>query len=259
MSAISRRSALTAGAAALASGTAVNVTALAVAKVAHPDAELLALSLELKTTHSAAIGILPRLHDAHEIYQASKEQRPPQPEICRWRKSDYESLGLFSDGFFNANDVERLRQLGPEHVIFETVDGVLQPGELEVIRRVTRPTDLKRAAEIIKAFDEWNAGNPTEGEAEYDGLQEEFDCANGAVCDLENRIAAIPATTIDGLRIKAITALMYEGSDHSIDEMLQEGRPEHDDSWGAADVLFQLAWDIIEMTTNRKDAARFGA
>jgi hypothetical protein len=55
-------------------------------------------------------------------------------------------------------------------------------------------------------------------------LKEEFKIANRAVCDIEDKIAATPAKTIEGLKVKALAALMYEGIDDPIDEMLQEGR-----------------------------------
>jgi hypothetical protein len=254
MHTLTRRSALTAGAAALATGTAASLATKAAAGSA--DAALIALGRELRAAHDLVESMTPRLDASHEAYENARERRGPPPEVCRARRDDYLALGACRgdhDGFFSGASVDEFRKLGPEHVIFEVVNSPLEPGEIEIIRKVTRPTDLGRAAEIIKAFDEWNADPAVADQsAKLDRVQDEFDDACRAMADIENQIAAIPARTIEGLRVKALAALMYEGLDGPIDDMLRDGRRalSLETGMSPSDVLFQLAWDVIELTSD---------
>ena len=223
---------------AFAAGAAATTPALAFPIGPHPDAELLALGEEFKEARAIAIAANDRVVAKDEEYAA---RCVPVPDACRPKRGDIEGLGLeggayWRGGSYDPRQVDRLRNLKPDRQDFvvENADGMI------TLREIRRPNDLARAQEIIKAFDEWVAAD--EAVAEETGCNDrdgERHAADQDQMDVEAEIITIPAKTIEGARVKALVAIAYGN---------QTARPIADDPVDPEDMLYQLAWDILEIS-----------
>jgi hypothetical protein len=150
---LSRRSALTAGAAALVAGTAANATAKSAET---QDAKLMALDRQLTAASEAVLAVSRRNDERQEAYEARAVARP---QALKPLPSDRRKIGLepprAHHGCYSEYEVNALRNLEAEREACERVEIVFNGKFEKVIRDVMRPNDLARAAEIIKAHDEW--------------------------------------------------------------------------------------------------------
>jgi hypothetical protein len=90
---------------------------------------------------------------------------------------------------------------------------------------------------------------PFKQETGYEDGDRELTIANCAQVEIENQIARIPAKTIDGLLVKALAAISYEG-------LPLEDRPDlkGEDDIIAEEIMYQLAWDILEIGRDARGA-----
>ena len=208
----------------------------------HADAELLALGEEFKEAQVIASVANTRAVAKDGEYTA---RRAPMPDACRPEEEDRAGLGLgparWREGCYSPSQVDQLRALGPDRRDFE----IEETGGLVTLHEVRRPNDLARAQEIVKAFDEWRtADEALKEETGCDDRDGERDSAVDDQNAIEAGIMRIPAKTMDGMRVKALVALAYENGSGQAKRPIIEG----DDPLDAEDMMYQLAWDMLEMT-----------
>ena len=192
---------------------------LAVVEDAEADAELLWLGRLFEVARAREIAAC----DAANVAQEEADRRElPRPACLTYRASDHE-LSVYGwhthpevlDGIkVGAEDVARLRRKVPMH------HEVLRPihdGERAHIDHPGRKFDIvyhheaqDRAEEIISAWDAWHTERfRIRQECVTPEIETEAEQAGEAAAGLAYRIAALPAETAAGLRVKLRAAAHY--------------------------------------------------
>ena len=185
----------------------------------HPDAELLSLADEYVLAEQ-------RWCDLNVAVDrlAFDDHRARMPKVLEWRDEDLE-LGLpqfqYVDEVRNAWDcpanVNRLRE---ERWPVTARSGADDDLTLRFLLLTPSPQALARADEIIAAFDAWNAKRYPRG---LKKLERERDRAFEVYASIEERIAATPASTADGIMTKIRCAQAYSKARNVADISLDCG------------------------------------
>lgn len=212
----------------------------------NPDAHLLALGMEFDKVREANKKNERRRKRRYNKY-ARLEQ--PLPEACRWRPSDAD-IGFDTEpnfgcrkGEYMRSEVDKLRTL-PDEIENETFVEVSVPGMSRAFGFKTEKVraNKTRAAEIVKAFDEWIA-NDKELKTRLDIRDAEDDPETMRLWEsewaIEREISKTPAHTMDGLRVKARVAL-------AMDEIVVD-----DEGNDCECVLGRLAENVMVLTEQR--------
>lgn len=169
--------------------------------VPHPDADLLALAEEYVLAELRWCDLNQRVD-----YLEIDDRRKSMPDVLRRTETDTE-LGLPSLVIRDAWDCPaNVNQLRQEKWPVGTRSGT--PDDMTWRFQMLTPSDEARARadEIIAAFDQWDAKQYPRG---YKKLVRERDKAFRVYASIEERVAAIPARTVEGLMAKIRCAKAY--------------------------------------------------
>lgn len=179
-------------------------SAAAVLPIGNPDAEVLELERQRVIAAAAYERIAAR---ADELHTQGRAMFPAKPETLRVRSDDWFTLHSTSDagGLMDYATVERWREALNPHAS--------DPRHFDLIP-LQRDRMTARGREILAAADAHAAAC----EAVYvaTGSRHASDLCNAAcsvLADLEDRILEAPATTPEGLAIKARMALHIMGDE----------------------------------------------
>ncbi|RDI51237.1 hypothetical protein [Microvirga subterranea] len=230
-------------------GASIPMAAVAAAPVyaeKHPDADLLALGRQWEAS-AAALDANRKAFDAAE---ARFEQiAPDHPEEL------FEQKGDFSLGIVGARDhqngrrwyVNRIDELRAKPRLKQDWSQVTEgPNGEQVCAWVPDPNAQARADEIVAAYDLWVAARVrAEKEAGLTAAYAEEERLAKIDSDLRQRIALIPARTMEGLAVKARVYAWFMGGEDEIESEFAR----HLEMNGPTDETIMLAMvrDLLRM------------
>jgi hypothetical protein len=199
------------------------------------DAELLRLGAQFEVARQREIAACEACNAAD---READRHMPARPACLIYRASD-ERLNVHRTSMMpealegreiRSADVERLRRMMPmTHEVLRPV----RPGERAHIDHPGRKLDIvphpeaqARAEEIVAAYDAWLAERMRiHGEYVTEALDDAANDAGDAAAALAERIAALPARTAEGFRVK-LRALSHYSRNVLLSEVTDEPDPD---------------------------------